>query len=247
MQIDVTDLRDFYARPLGQIVRRLLLHRLRARWRRVEGMTVLGLGFPTPYVGAFRQEARRIGALMPMSQGALVWPVDGPGQSVLVDEDHLPLSDNVVDRLLLIHCLETIEPVAPLLNEIWRVLAPQGRLVAVVPNRASVWARFDTTPFGQGRPYSRGQLDRLLVEARFTPHEWGQALFVPPIEKQIVLRSSTAIERLGTRLWPGLGGVIIVEASKQLIAPAGGSRVRARVGQLVPVRIGSTARLAAGD
>lgn len=242
MQNDVTDLRDFYARPLGQIVRRLLLHRIRARWRHVDGMTVLGLGFPTPYIGAFRHEARRVGALMPMGQGALVWPVAGPGLTVLVDEGQLPLPDNVVDRLMVVHCLETAERVQPFLHEIWRVLAPQGRLLMVVPNRASVWARFDTTPFGHGRPYSRGQLERLLVSERFTPLEWGQALFVPPVEKRIVLKSATAIERLGSRISPGLGGVIIVEASKQLVAPVGGARVRARVGHLAPVRIGGTAR-----
>lgn len=242
MQNDVTDLRDFYSRPLGHIVRRLLLHRLRARWRRTDGLTVLGLGFASPYLGTFRHEAQRVGALMPTSQGALVWPVTGPGLSVLVDEDQLPVSDNVVDRLLVVHCLETAERVQPLLHEIWRVLAPQGRLIMMVPNRASMWARFDTTPFGHGRPYSRGQLERLLLEARFTPLEWGQALYVPPIEKRIVLRSATAIERLGSRVSPGLGGVIIVEARKELVAPAGGSRVRARVGQLVPVRIGGAAR-----
>lgn len=242
MQIDVTDLRDFYSRPLGQLVRRLLLHRLRARWRHVEGMTVLGLGFPTPYIGTFRTEAQRVGALMPTSQGALVWPFEGPGQSVLVDEDQLPLPDNVVDRLLVVHCLETAERVQPLLTEIWRVLAPQGRMVLVVPNRASMWARIDTTPFGYGRPYSRGQLELLLTEARFAPLEWGQALYAPPIERPMVMRSATAIERLGARVWSGLGGVIIVEASKQLVAPAGGRRVRERVGQLVPVRIGGAAR-----
>jgi SAM-dependent methyltransferase len=242
MQNDVTELRDFYGRPLGLLVRRLLMHRLRARWRRVDGMTVLGLGFPTPYVGAFRNEARRIGALMPTTQGALVWPIEGPGQSVLVDEDQLPLPDNVVDRLLVIHCLETAEREQPLLHEIWRVLAPQGRLVLVVPNRASMWARLDTTPFGHGRPYSRGQLERLLGDERFAPLEWSQALYVPPFEKRIVMRSAPAIERLGARLWPGLGGVIMVEAKKELVALVGGTRVHDRVGQLVPVRIGGMSR-----
>ena len=54
MHIDVTDLRDFYLTPLGQIVRRILLHRLRARWRHVDGQTVIGLGFATPYLGSLR-------------------------------------------------------------------------------------------------------------------------------------------------------------------------------------------------
>ncbi|MGE0626365.1 MAG: methyltransferase domain-containing protein [Hyphomicrobiaceae bacterium] len=234
---DVTDLRDFYLRPLGQLTRRLLLHRLRARWRRVEGETVIGLGFASPYMGVFRHEAKRVGAMMPAAQGALVWPADAPRLTVLVEETALPLPDNSVDKLIAIHALEVAEATGALLREIWRVLKPQGSLLIVVPNRSSIWARFDTTPFGQGRPFSRGQLERLLGEAMFTPTDWAEALFVPPFERRILIRSATAFERLGARLSPGIGGVIIVEARKELIAPVGKTaKSRSRFGQLVPIR-----------
>jgi SAM-dependent methyltransferase len=236
MHFDVTDLRDFYSTPLGQIVRRLLLHRLRARWRQVEGQTVIGLGFASPYLGAFRGEGVRLGALMPMEQGALVWPAEGPRRTVLVEETHLPLPDNSVDKLLAIHSLEVAERTGPLLRELWRVLAPQGKLLIVVPNRSSVWARFDTTPFGQGRPFSRRQLERLLADAMFTPTDWASALFVPPFARRILIRSATAFERMGARVSPGLGGVLIVEARKELVAPVGKrAGTRSRIGGLVPV------------
>ena len=39
MHLDVVDLRNFYTRPLGSVVRRFLGHRVRSRWRRVDGMT----------------------------------------------------------------------------------------------------------------------------------------------------------------------------------------------------------------
>ena len=48
MHHDVGELRDFYARPLGIAVRRLLASRLRARWRSVAGETVIGLGPAAP-------------------------------------------------------------------------------------------------------------------------------------------------------------------------------------------------------
>ena len=248
MHVDVTDLRDFYARPMGHIVRRLLGHRIRARWRRVDGETVIGLGFATPYLSAFRGEAMRLGALMPQEQGAVVWPHDGPRLSALVRPDELPLPDNSVDKLLAIHCLEVAEGVEPLLREIWRVLAPQGRLLLVVPNRAGVWAHIDATPFGHGRPYSRRQLDRLLADALFTPTDWSQALYVPPFERRMVMRSATAFERLGARLSPGFGGVIIVEARKELAAPVGKrARARSRIGSLVPAVSGNSTRADSGD
>jgi SAM-dependent methyltransferase len=219
MHQDVTELRDFYTRPLGQIARRVLRRRIRARWPNVKGQTLIGLGFASPYLGTFRGEARRIGALMPASQGALVWPSDGDTMSVLVEEHQLPLPDNAVDRLIAVHCLETADQVRPLLREIWRVLAPEGRLLMIVPNRRSMWARLDSTPFGHGRPYSRGQLERLLGDAMFTPIDWTHALHMPPIERRFVLRSAASFERLGARITPTFGGVIIVEAKKEVTAP----------------------------
>ena len=113
----------------------------------------------------------------------------------------------------------------------------RGRLVAVVPNRRGLWSRSDTTPFGQGRPYSRGQLERLLSDALFTPLEWSAALYLPPIDRPLLLNSAMAIERMGARLWPAFAGVILVEARKEMMAPAGGLRtVEWRQRQLVGAR-----------
>lgn len=233
MNFDVGELREFYAQPLGLMVRRLLAHRIRARWRRLQGETLIGLGFTTPYLGTFRGEALRVGAFMPAAQGALVWPHVGPTASVLVDEEHLPLPDNSVDRLLAVHCLETADRPRALLREVWRVLSPQGRLLLIVPNRRGVWARLDHTPFGQGRPYSRTQLEQLLSDSMFTPFDWSAALFVPPIEWPLVMRSAIAFERMGTRLSRGLGGLIIVEARKELTAPIAKKIPSRVVGRLV--------------
>jgi hypothetical protein len=116
----------------------------------------------------------------------------------------------------------------------WRVLAPEGRMILVVPNRRGVWARLDNTPFGHGRPYSRRQLDQLLTAAMFTPLDWGGALFFPPLGRQILLRSSTAWERVGAGLSPAFCGVLIVEASKELMAPIGRPAKARRLRQLVP-------------
>jgi SAM-dependent methyltransferase len=221
MQLDVDDLQEFYTTPLGQTVRRMLTHRIRARWRGLQQSTLVGLGYACPYLGAFRGEALHLGAFMPDSQGAVRWPREGASHSVLVDDDRLPLADSSVDRLLAVHCLEVAEHTRGLLREMWRVLAPEGRIMLVVPNRRGVWARLDNTPFGQGRPYSRRQLEQLLEAAMFTPLDWGGALYFPPLGRQMLLRSSTAWERVGASVSPAFSGVLIVEASKELMAPIG--------------------------
>lgn len=224
MQQDVVELRDFYSSPLGHVVRRTVQRHIRARWASVKGDTLVGLGFAPPYLAGLRREAACVAALMPATQGALVWPREGDVMTALAEEDKLPLPDASVDKLLAVHCLENAGRVRPLLREMWRVLAPQGSLIVVVPNRRGLWARLDTTPFGQGQPYSRRQLERLLLDALLTPTDWGSALFMPPFDRRLVVRSAGALEKIGRRATPGFAGVVIVEAKKD---------VEARIGKLV--------------
>ena len=218
MHLDAFDLKDFYARRLGLIVRRLLRARIRARWSDVKGMRAFGLGYATPYLGEFRGEAHALGALMPAGLGALPWPDRGQSLSALVDETELPLDDETADRILLVHMLEWSERSGVLLREIWRVLSPNGRLLIVVPNRRGLWARVDTTPFGYGSPFSRSQLTKLLKEAMFSPEGWEYALYMPPFNWRILTRWPAVWERLGLVLWPTFSGVILVEATKQVYA-----------------------------
>jgi len=237
MHTDVRQLLEFYASPLGGMVRRILAHRVRARWRRCHGLTLMGLGFATPYLGSFRGEVARLGALMPSTQGAVVWPAAGGVNAVVVDEDELPLPDNSVDRMLMVHCLETTDHARELLREVWRVLTPEGRLLIVVPNRSGLWARFDVTPFGHGRPYSQSQLERLLTTALLSPVDWGAALHLPPLDNGLVLRSAMTLERFGARMTPAFAGVLLVEARKEVASALVKPSLARRLTELVPVRL----------
>jgi SAM-dependent methyltransferase len=173
---------------------------------------------------------------MPAAQGVVKWPSERPGLAALVEETELPLPDAAVDRVLLVHALEMADDPITLLREIWRVLSPNGRLLAVVPNRRGLWARIDTTPFGHGRPYSRTQITNILRETWFTPNGWGEALYVPPIARGWFLRSAVAWERTGSTLSAPFAGVHIVEASKQVYRAIPARREkRALVPALEPV------------
>jgi len=214
--MDVVDLRNFYAQHLGVVARRFVGRGIRARWHDTRTLRVLGVGYPTPYLGLFREEAERCLAMMPATQGVIRWPSTRAALAALVEEDELPLTDSAVDRVLLVHALEMSADPVELLREAWRVLAAGGRLLAVVPNRRGLWARMDTTPFGQGRPYSRTQITQLLRDAWFTPTGWDEALYVPPISRNWFLRSAGAWERTGSTLSAPFAGVHIVEATKQV-------------------------------
>jgi SAM-dependent methyltransferase len=232
MPLDVVDLRNFYAQPLGHVARRLILRAVHARWSDARGMAVAGIGYATPYLGLFREQGERTFALMPAAQGVVKWPSAAPTLAALVEEALLPLPDATLDRVLAVHALEMTVHAPDMLREIWRVLAAGGRLLLVVPNRRGIWARMDTTPFGHGRPFSRGQLVELLREALFTPVGWGEALWVPPFARSPFLRTAVAWERVGSTLSLPFAGVHIVEATKQVWRPI---PVRRRVPVLEPV------------
>ena len=134
------------------------------------------------------------------------------------------------DRLIIAHGLETCERPAALFEEIWRVLAPGGKAIFLVPNRAGIWARRDATPFGYGRPYSIGQLEKTLSGNKFTAERHTAALYMPPSHRKFWLKAAPAIERIGQRIdVQRLAGVVMVEATKLVyIAPQAGSKIAAR-------------------
>ena len=97
---------------------------------------------------------KRCLAFMPAAQGVvkqahIATDAGGAGWN----DWELPLPDAAVDRILLVHAIEVTHDAAALLREAWRVLAPGGRILAVVPNRRGLCRPMDTTPFGHGRPY----------------------------------------------------------------------------------------------
>jgi len=216
MYLDIVDLRAFYSERLGKVARHLISERLLTRWPSVSGDCVLGIGFATPYLADIAADAACRLAFMPAAQGVVNWPRDGRNAAALVSDDCLPLPNGSIDKVLAIHSLENCANANDHLREIWRVLAPGGRVIFVVPNRRGIWARVETTPFGFGRPYGRGQLTALLRDALFSPLGWSEALAVPPIRRRPWVRTGRAWERVGSTLWPGFAGVIIVEATKQL-------------------------------
>jgi SAM-dependent methyltransferase len=228
MASDVVDLRDFYRSALGQVARRMIRRAVQRAWPDLRGMRLLGLGYATPFLSALSADTERTIAVMPASLGVLGWPPDGPNVVALADEGELPFADYSIDRVLLVHALETSEEVRAMLKEIWRVLAGGGRVLIVAPNRRGIWARLDRTPFGSGRPYTQSQLSQLLRDEQFTPVGTDAALFVPPSTGRMVRRSAAAWERIGRRWFPTFAGVLLVEATKQIYAKPAAARVPRR-------------------
>jgi SAM-dependent methyltransferase len=235
MRRSIEDLRAFYGEPTGGLVRRLVARRLDDAWGEANGADILGIGYATPWLDAF-VGARRIVAAMPGGQGVEQWPAAGRNRTLLVDEHRLPFAAGAFDRVVLIHALEEADDPNALLAEAVRALAPAGRMILAVAARGGLWARAESTPFGHGRPFTRGQLERLVRQVGLEPTAWSQTLYTPPWRPLLGL--ADGIEQLGGVVAPGTAGVILLEASRQAYArirPSGSAaRVRAGTPDLVP-------------
>ncbi len=221
MHLDVLDLRNFYYRSaLGRAAQKVVRDELRLMWPEAKGQTVVGFGFAVPMLRPFLLDARRVIGLMPGPQGVMPWPAGRPNISVLCEDALWPLQAGQVDKLILLHGLETSDDPTELLDEVWRVLGPGGRAIFIVPNRAGMWSRSDRTPFGYGRPYSLGQLEAQLRLHGLIPVRHLSTLHQPPSHRKIWRKSANLLETIGRRSpVPMPGGVLMVEVSKQVPQP----------------------------
>lgn len=199
----------------------MIARKLRVYWPDVAGKRVLGVGWATPYLDSFRASAERTVALVPQPLGLARWPIGRRGLSVSADEAAMPFADRSVNRLLLVHALEASEHIEEMMREIWRVLADDGRLLIVAPNRRSLWAQLDHTPFGRGRSFNARQLIHLLQDNLFVPGEVSGALYFPPVHNRSVLDFVMTLQGTAVRWAPTLSGVILIEAEKQIYASSG--------------------------
>lgn len=228
MRRDVLELREFYATRLGRAAREMVGRKVLETWDDAHGLDVLGLGYATPFLGGMRATARRAVAAMPAQQGVEIWPAEAANLACLSEEDALPFPNAFFDRILAVHAVEESPDPLRIMREVWRVLAPSGRLIVVTAARNGLWANAEKTPFGHGRPYTRSQIADLLREAELEPTGWTRALYVPPVPW--MAGWAEGFEQAGSRLWPGFAGLVLTEAVKQTFAVKGKTaRVRARV------------------
>ncbi|RMF11520.1 MAG: methyltransferase domain-containing protein [Alphaproteobacteria bacterium] len=215
MRPDILTLSRFYRSPLGCEVAASMAACLVRRWGSLVGLHCAGVGYPVPLFARFGQEAASRILLMPAAQGVMRWPEEGRNAAALVEESAWPLPPSSIDRLVCLHALESADDLAGLLREVWRVLTPAGRAIFFVPRRRSLWSGAEKTPFGHGRPFSRHQLDQLLATHLLAPREAETLLFFPPWRRGVP-RAAQYLERFGRAARLPIGGLLAIEAQKQV-------------------------------
>src|SRR5581483_6289908 len=145
MRRDVLELRQFYASDLGKAARAMVGRKVIEAWGDAHGLDVLALGYATPFVASAIPTARRVVGAMTALTGVEVWPAGGANLTTLVGEDAFPFPNALFDRILVAHGVEESPDPLAFLREVWRVLAPSGRVVVVVAARNGLWANAEKT------------------------------------------------------------------------------------------------------
>lgn len=212
---DILKLRDFYHGNVGRTVRRALRPLVEA-WLPTEGY-VLGIGYTQPYMKP-QIDNPHASILMPARMGVVHWPQGHENRTLMAWENRLPYADGTFDTIFIAHALEYSGNPQALLQEVWRVLKPHGRAVVMVPNRRSPWCRIELplSPFVRGHPYSSRELHKLLRLSHFKINQAVYGLYVPPTTRGWLLRAHRTFDKMGQRWWPLLGGIILVEAQKDM-------------------------------
>ncbi len=223
------DLRTFYATKDGKRTARQLARIVAPVVQKGPERRFLALGYPAPLLsGLSPKQFERIAVLRPAGQGGRRWPLKGHSNCAVTGKvTDLPFSGALFDQALVVHALEHGHA-ADMLEELNRVLAPAGDLILIVPNRAGLWTHFETTPFGLGHPYGRGELTRLLEANGFVPRAWKTALVAPPVAGLRWLDAPL------TKIAPGFGGIHFVLARKRGAAGAARPAPAARARQHAP-------------
>src|ERR1700743_2016280 len=105
MTIDVIDLRNFYSQRVGVVARRLINRGIAVHWPHADGMRGVGVWYPTPYLGIFREHCERCIAFMPAAQGVLKWPTAKPTLATLVEGLSIPLPESSVPHVAITRCV----------------------------------------------------------------------------------------------------------------------------------------------
>ena len=213
MYPDAGRLAAFYATPLGRRVAAILKRRLRRRLGSLAGRQVALVGFGAPLVAGLCERAAWHVQLSPERIGAIA----GAPWTAMVAEAALPLADEAVDVVILLHALEAAVDPEALMREVWRILRPEGRMVAFLPRRASLWARVARTPFGHGRPWRQREIETLLAERCFLVTGSERILRFPPFAPATL--PALAIERMADAIHLPFGGLLLVTAVKRLAQP----------------------------
>lgn len=216
MWIKIQDLKNWYQTEVGRMAKRVLRRKLRRLLPVQPPEKVLVMGYGFPYMRLFLNSD--VVHLCPESIGCMRFPESGQNKAFAAYPDELPFKEDTFDYIFMAHGLEFSDNPHKVMEETWRVLKAQGKLLVMAPNRLSPWSRIEETPFAKGKPYSSRELTELFKSSDYQMTQSAFGLYFPPSSSKFLLKFFDLFEKAGERWFALMGGVLMMEAKKVLFA-----------------------------
>jgi SAM-dependent methyltransferase len=154
----------------------------------------------------------------------------------------LPVASDSVDLVILMHHLSNTSEPHAVLREVFRILIPEGKLVIIDFNPASLWGLrhffqswLEHVPF-RGHFYTAKRIDDWMRLLGFDQYRHFRVGYLPPIQKTSVTRRLSWLEK-GTRKWLSMCGAVNLLVYSKNISPLTPVRHRWVTRKLLPGKI----------
>lgn len=136
--------------------------------------------------------------------------------------NELPIASSSMDLVLLPHTLDMCDRPEQLLNEVCRIVKPEGHVVILGFNPFSFWGLMQRFLKNSTVPWSFKFLKSSIVinwleNTNFELQKKGGFLFQPPIQNETIFKKLRFLEWIGQKFFPSLGGVYVLVAKAKVI------------------------------
>ena len=172
-----------------------------------------------------------------------------PGSDICARSAHLPIANDSVDLVILMHHISTTEEPHALLREVSRILIPQGKLIIVDFNPLSLWGLrhffqswLEQIPWS-GHYFSASRLTDWMQLLGFAQQKQLKVGYLPPIQQPRILRHLSWLEK-GMRNWMKFSSALNVLVYDKNVVPLTPLRARWVARKILAPKV--TARPSAG-
>ncbi|MGD8587447.1 MAG: methyltransferase domain-containing protein [Chromatiales bacterium] len=178
------------------------------------GYYLVQIGSPDPGLDLLRHSPAKNKLILDQAQCDL---------SLRADPRYLPLATDSVDGVVMHHALDFAVDPHQMLREVERILIPDGKLLIIGFNPWSLWgARRLLYLHGQQPPWTGHffplkRVSDWLLLLGFDLLSVDHLNFRPPLQNHALMQRLAFLEVLGSKAWPLLGGVYVLEAVKRTL------------------------------
>ena len=224
MYQDIIKLEKFYQSELGRAVQDRISSKLKKYIYLHDGEKLGGFGFGEPYLPHLPKKKVSIFNFFSQQGGIKKNILNEKLFNVLLDGEQLPIEDFFLNHIICIHYLEHSENLKKTLRELWRVLAPEGKIYIILPNKKSSWSFSSQSPFSSGFGFSKNQINQVLEDNFFEIQSIDRLVYFPSWNIRLLLSNRFFLEKIGSYFWRFFNGFYLCVATKRIYANSGSKK-----------------------